>query len=76
MTKTCRVLTISMLTIMVSNIAEAKFNIADTSSSANNFAGGGPPGGSPPTSGDEVPFDGGLSILLLTTGVYLRAKRA
>jgi len=75
MTKAIKVIAILMVMMINSKASDAQFNNRGAAASASNFGGGGPPGGSTPPSGAGVPFDGGLSLILLAAGAGLGAKK-
>ncbi len=66
-TKAIKVITIVVVMFMVSNVANAQFG------GGGGIPGGGGGGGGLPPAG--VPFDGGLSLILLAAGAGLGAKR-
>ena len=66
-TKSIKVIAIVMVMFMVTNVAKAQFG-----GGGGGIPGGGGGGGGLPPAG--VPFDGGLSLILLAAGAGL-AKR-
>ena len=69
MTKAFKVITIIAVIFFASNVANAQFG----GGGGGGIPGGGGGGGGLPPAG--VPFDGGLSIILLAAGAGLGAKR-
>ena len=65
--KSIKVITIVVVMFMVTNVAKAQFNGGGGTPGGGGIGGGLPPAG--------VPFDGGLSIILLAAGASLGAKR-
>ena len=66
-TKAVKVITVLVVIFCISSIANAQFG------GGGGIPGGGGGGGGLPPAG--VPFDGGLSLILLAAGAGLRAKR-
>lgn len=71
MTKAIKVITIIAVMFFISSIANAQFG----GPGGGGAPGGGGGGGGVPGSGGGVPFDGGLSIILIAAGAGLSAKK-
>jgi len=67
MKKTIKTIFVVVVMFFVSNVANAQF------AGGGGIPGGGGLGGGLPPAG--VPFDGGLSIILMAAGLGLEAKR-
>ena len=67
MTKAIKVITVIVVIFFMSSIANAQFN------GGGGVPGGGGGGGGLPPAG--VPFDGGLSLILLAAGAGLSANK-
>ena len=67
MTKSIKVITIIAVMFFISSVANAQFN------GGGGIPGGGGGGGGLPPAG--VPFDGGLSLILLAAGAGLAKRR-
>lgn len=73
MKKAIKVITILVVLFFTTNITKAQFG---GPGDGGGIPGGGGAGGGVPGSGAEVPFDGGLSIILLAVGAGIVKKRS